>query len=66
MKFDIRTVTSALWVTTMCAVGLAAGVTSAAGWTILAGAALLLPIFVLRVWSGPPQTISESIHEARR
>ncbi len=66
MRFDNRKVTSALWVTTMCAAGLAAGVTSAAGWTILASAALLLPIFVLPVWSGPPQTISESIQEARR
>jgi len=66
MTFDNRTVASALWVTTMCAVGLAAGVASAAGWMILAAGVLLPAVFVLRVWSGPPQTISERIQEARR
>jgi hypothetical protein len=50
----------------MCAVGFAAGVTSAAGWTILAGLALMPPVFVLQVWGDPPQTLSQSIHEARR
>lgn len=50
---------SALWVIAMGAVGLAFGVTSGAGWTILAGLALLLPIFVLWVWSAPRQTRSE-------
>ena len=57
---------AALWVLAMGAVGLVFGVASGAGWTILAGLALMPPIFVLRVWRGPEQTISQKIAAARR
>jgi hypothetical protein len=66
MRFDNMKVVAALWVVAMCAVGLAFGVTSVAGWIILAGLAVMPPIFVLGVWSEPAKTMSESIHEARR
>jgi lysylphosphatidylglycerol synthetase-like protein (DUF2156 family) len=66
MKFGNRKVTSALWVIALCVVGLAFGVTSVAGWTILAGLALLPLIFVPWMWSDPRQTMSESIQQARR
>lgn len=58
--------TFAAWLLALCAVGLAAEMTSVLGWTVLAGLAVLPPLVMLRLWSGPPESMSESIREARR
>jgi Cu/Ag efflux pump CusA len=67
MQFENKKVTFAtVWVVAMVALGFAANVTSLSGWTILAGLAALPPIVMLRFWSEPAQSMSESIREARR
>jgi hypothetical protein len=42
------------------------GITSIANWVIVAFVAVVPPLVVRRFWRAPEQTISESIHEARR
>jgi hypothetical protein len=66
MKLEYTKVGFAGWLLAMGAIGLAADVTSVPGWTALAGLALLPPAFMLRLWNDAPQTMSESIREARR
>jgi hypothetical protein len=66
MKLENTKVGLAGWLLAIGAVGLAADVTSVWGWTALAGLALLPPVFMLRVWNDAPQSMTESIREARR
>ena len=54
------------WMTIVVAVSLAADVTSLTGRFVLAALGLVPALVVMRFWSGPPQTISESITTARR
>lgn len=54
------------WMTIVVAVTLAADVTSLTGRFVLAAFGLVPVLVVMRFWSGPPQTISESISSARR
>jgi hypothetical protein len=54
------------WILTMSLVGLSVGISDVSGWTLLAGAALLPSIVMLRAWQAPAQTFSEAIREARR
>ena len=52
--------------TIVVAVSLAADVTSLTGRFVLAAFGLVPVLVVMRFWSGPPQTISQSITTARR
>ncbi len=54
------------WVSAACVAGLAFHLNSVSSWTVLAGVALLPPIVMTWWWNDPPQTLSESIQEARR
>ena len=54
------------WMTIVVAVSLAADVPSLTGRFVLAAFGLVPVLVVMRFWSGPPQTISESITTARR
>ena len=54
------------WVLAMCLAGFAANVTSVPGWIVLMSLTFLPPIFILRLWNDPPQTMSETIQQARR
>jgi hypothetical protein len=66
MKLESTTVTFAIWLLAMCAVGLTVDITSVAGWTVLGGLALLPPVFMLRMQRERTPTVSEAINEARR
>jgi ABC-type nickel/cobalt efflux system permease component RcnA len=57
---------AAVWVLATLAVAYASNVTSVSGWVALASLALLPPIAAWRLWRHPRQSISQSIHEARR
>jgi hypothetical protein len=57
---------AALWVLGAGMTAVAAGVTSPGGLALVAGFGLVPPVLMLRWWSEPPQTLSESIREARR
>lgn len=61
-----KVVLAGAWMTIVVAVSLAADVTSLTGRFVLAAFGLVPALVVMRFWSGPPQTISESITTARR
>lgn len=61
-----KVVLAGAWMTIVVAVSLAADVTSLTGRFVLAALGLVPALVVMRFWSGPPQTISESITTARR
>jgi len=64
-----QTVKTLLFVAWSIAVFLAAiiiGITSLANWVVVAFIAVVPPLVVRSFWRAPEQTISESIHEARR
>lgn len=53
------------WMTIVVAVSLAADVTSLTGRFVLAAFGLVPALVALRFWSGPRQTIGQSISRAR-
>jgi hypothetical protein len=55
---------SVVWVVAMGL--LAMGATSISTVILLGGLAVVLPVVVWRLWQVPSQSLSESIHEARR
>jgi hypothetical protein len=55
-----------VWVLAVLVAAFAVGVASRSGWIVLAAFAFLPPIVMWRLWNAPPQSISESIQEARR
>ena len=55
-----------LWFLLALALGFAFNVTSPTAWAVLAGLAVIPPVVMRRFWMPPPQTLSESIQEARR
>jgi hypothetical protein len=63
---SIRAVLAAAWVLAVCAGGIVGNVNSLPGWSALAAVAVLPPIVAMWRWHDPPQTLSESIREARR
>ena len=56
----------AAWVLVIMAIGLALGVRSAPFLAVLVATALMPPILMLWFWQDPGQSMSETIHEARR
>ena len=64
--FSIKFVIATLWVSAVSIAGVAADVHSIGGWTILGALAVVPPLVMLRRWTEPQQSISESIQEARR
>jgi hypothetical protein len=52
--------------TIVVAVTLAADVTSLTGRFVLAAFGLVPVLIIMRFWSGPPQTVAQSITNARR
>jgi hypothetical protein len=61
---SVRTIIATVWVTAVPIAGIGS-VHSFSGWTVLAGIALLPPLFMMRLWA-PRQTLSQTIQEARR
>ncbi len=57
---------AALWVLALCAAGVAAGITAISSWVALATLAVVSLVMMKWLWRDPPQTMSESIRQARR
>ena len=57
---------AAAWILTACVIAVITAPSSAGAAALLVSIALLPPMLMLRGWNGPPQTLSESIQEARR
>ena len=55
-----------LWISAALIAGIIGNIDSAASWTALASIAIIPPIVMMWRWNAPPQTMSESIQEARR
>ncbi len=55
-----------LWVAAVSIAGIAGNVRSLSGWAVLAGLAILPPLFMLWWWNDPRPTMSETIREALR
>jgi hypothetical protein len=62
----LKTLLFVAWVIAICAAAIMIGVTSVANWIVVACAAIVPPLVVRQFWRAPEQTMSESIHEARR
>jgi hypothetical protein len=63
---SVKATVSAVWVSAVCAAGVAANVGSLSGWTVVTGLAILPPLVMMWRWNDPPATMSEIIQEARR
>lgn len=63
---SIKVVVTILWVLAVCVAGIAVRTSSLSSWAFLAGVAVLPPIIMMWRWNDPPQSMSESINEARR
>jgi hypothetical protein len=67
MSFENRkTLIFAGWVVAVCAAAMALGATSITQWVAAALVAVIPAGVAHNFWRGPDQTMSESIHDARR
>lgn len=62
----LKSVLAAVWILAAGVTGVMAGVTSVGAVSLLIVVGLLPPLIMLFRWRDPPQTLSESIQEARR
>jgi uncharacterized membrane protein YhdT len=63
---NTKTLLFVAWVIVVCLAALAIGITSVPNWIVVACVAVVPPFVVRSFWRAPEQTISESIHDARR
>jgi hypothetical protein len=63
---DTKRIVGAAWILVAGVAGFVANITSVTGWGLLASLGFGPPLIMLLLWKNPPQTISESIREARR
>ena len=61
-----KTLLFAGWALAVCLAAIAIGITSVPDWMVVACVAVVPPLVARRFWHAPEQTISESIHDARR
>ena len=61
-----KTILATVWVLAIAAIGVAMQVTSAPLIVVLVAVALLPPMAMMWLWQDPAQSLSESIHQARR
>ena len=65
IRYTKETLTAG-WVLAIGAAGVTGGATSPAAWMTLAVLVLVPLVVMWRLWTPPAQTLSESIHDARR
>ena len=67
MQLDsIKATVAAVWISAVCAAGIAGNVRSLSGWAVLTGLAVLPLIVMMWRWNAPRQTMSETIRKALR
>ena len=67
MKTDyVKLALMAAWVLAVGILGYVSGTTSFAGWVVVAALALVPAAVMVRLWSPPSTTMSESIREVLR
>jgi hypothetical protein len=62
----VKAALMAAWVVALGALGYISGTTSVAGWTLLAVTALAPSVLMLRLWSAPSPSMSQTIQEVLR
>lgn len=62
----IKTLVYVAWVMAVFLAAIAIGITSGPNWVVVACTAIVPPLVVRYFWRAPEQTMSQSIHEARR
>lgn len=62
----VKTAVIAAWILAVGTLGLGFGITSFAGLTALAVLSLVPPVVMLRLWSAPSPSMSESIRDVLR
>ena len=63
---SIKAALAAGWILAIGIAGMVKNPHGVSSWVVLAGVALVPPIVMLWWWKDPPETISESINQARR
>ena len=63
---NTKTLLFAGWALAVGLVAIVIGITSVPNWMVVACVAVVPPLVARRFWHAPEQTISESIHNARR
>jgi hypothetical protein len=61
-----KTLLFVAWAIVVCLAAIAIGINSVPNWMVAASVAVVPPLVVRRFWRAPDQSISESIHNARR
>jgi hypothetical protein len=62
----VKAALMAAWVVAVGALGYMSGTTSFAGWTLLAVVSLVPPALMVRLWSAPSPSMSETIRKVLR
>jgi hypothetical protein len=62
----VKAALMAIWVVAVGALGYVSGTTSFAGWTLLAVVSLVPPALMVRLWSAPSPSMSETIRDVIR
>ena len=62
----VKAASTGVWILAVGILGYGLGATSFVGWTVLAAMALTPPVVMMRLWSAPSQSMTESIREALR
>jgi hypothetical protein len=62
----VKAALTGAWVLAVGAFGYMSGTSSFAGWMILAVVSLAPPVLMVRLWSAPPLTMSETIRNVLR
>jgi hypothetical protein len=67
MQFlSFKSVLIVAWISLVLVVAFAGHVTTLSSWTVVAGIALFPPVLIMWRLNSVPQTLSQSINEARR
>lgn len=62
----VKAALTGAWILAVGAFGYLSGTGSFAGWTLLAVVSLAPPVLMVRLWSAPPPTMSETIQNVLR
>ena len=62
----MKVATIAGWILAVGFLGYISGITSLAGWTVLAAVFVIPPVVMMRLWRVPQQSMSESIRDVLR
>jgi hypothetical protein len=60
---QMKTAVIGAWVVACGVIGVLLNVSSAIGWALLIGSAVVPPLVLLQMWRPPAQTMSESIRD---